>query len=220
MPLTIPNVFGTGTVINGSLIEQNNATIKSFINGGITVGELNPAAVIQPQHVMNGEYLPTNIDYDMTSGHEIGAQELPVMLVGVLPRYWAKTPRAPRSIPRTGTTFYMKTSGTVLIRFDAYVKGYESETVAPITSAEANMWIALDGTYYPETKFVFEEESDWGTSFAGGLFPSWEKRRAYNGHYALYNVGAGEHTVSLLGNADSQAFFIRNLSFTIEVHYD
>lgn len=220
MPLIIPNVFGTGTVISGAAIEANNDAVKRFINGGIAPVDLSASAVIQPQHVMNGEYLPTNIDYDMTSGHEIGAQELPVMLVGVLPKYWAGTARAARSIPKTGTTFYMKATGTVSVRFEAHVKGYESETVAPFTSAAANMWIAIDGQYYPETKFTFEEESDWGASFVGGAFPSWEKRRSYNGHYVLYNVGAGEHTVSLFGNADAQAFWIRNLSFTIETHYD
>lgn len=219
MPLVIPNAFISGNPIVAADIEANNGSIKKYLNGGITAADVSPTATIKTQHVMNGEYLPTNIDYDMTSGHEIGAQELPSMLVGNLPKYWGKTDRLAQTIPKTGTTFYMKEDGFVLVRFEASVKGYEAETVAPFSSAKAQIWIGLDDTYYSSTKFTFEEESDWGSSFVGGAIPSWEKRRSYNGHFAIYNVTKGEHTISLFGNSNSQAFFIKALSFTIETHY-
>lgn len=220
MPLFIPNTFLAGNPIVANSVEQNNEAIKKYLNGGIAPADISPAAIIKRQHVMNGEYLPTNIDYDMTSGHEIGAQELPSMLVGNLPKHWATTSRPAQTIPRTGTTFYMKEAGFILVRFTAAVKGYESEAVAPFAPAKAQIFIGLDNDYYNSTKFTFEEESDWGSSFVGGKIPSWEKRRSYNGHYAIYNVSKGEHTISLFGNSDSQAFFIRALSFTIEVHYE
>ena len=219
MPLFIPNTFLAANPIVANSVEQNNEAIKQYLNGGMLNTSISPAAIIKRQHVMNGEYLPTNIDYDMTSGHEIGAQELPSMLVGGLPKHWARTIRPAQTIPRTGTTFYMKEAGFILVRFVASVKGYESETVAPFAPAKANIFIGLDNVYYESTKFGFEEESDWGASFVGGKIPSWEKRRSYNGHYRWSNVSKGEHTISLFGNSDSQAFFIKALSFTIEVHY-
>lgn len=219
MTLAIPNAFFPGIPINAQSIEANNNAIKNQTNGGIVSGDIAAFAGIDLQHIMNGEYLPTNIDYDMTSGHEIGTQELPRMLVGALPRFWANTGRTPRSIPRTGTTFYLKQPAHVLVRFDAFVKGYESEITAPITSSFAVIRIGIDGAFYDVTKHNFSEENDWGASVGGALFPSWERRKAFNGHIVAFNLAAGEHTVSMVGTADAQAFFIKNLSFTIEAHY-
>lgn len=220
MTLAIPNIFTNGTTIDAAQIEANNGAIKKQVNGGIIAADITNNAGFDLQHIMNGEYLPTNIDYDMTSGHEIGAQELPSMLVGALPKYWANLSRPPRSIPRTGTTFYMKQVGDVFIRFDMAVKGYESETVAPFSDGAAQIFIAVDDNFYSSTKFVFEEENDWGGGFAGGAIPGWEKRRSYGGHFVVNNLAAGEHTISLVGHCGSQAFFLKALSFTIEAHYD
>jgi len=219
MSLVIPNIFFPGAAINAQSIEANNEAIKAQCNGGITAADIASVAGLDLQHIMNGEYLPTNIDYDMTSGHEIGAQELPRMLVGALPRFWGNTGREPKSIPRTGTTFYLKQPAHVLVRFDAFVKGYESETTAPITASFAVIYVGIDGAYYRATKYNFVEENDWGASVGGAAFPSWERRRSYNGHIVAFNLPAGEHTVSMVGVADAQAFFIKNLSFTIEAHY-
>lgn len=220
MSLVIPNIFFPGVAINAQSIEANNEAIKKQCNGGITPSDiLSPGAAIDLQHVMNGEYLPTNIDYDMTSGHEIGAQELPRMLVGALPKFWGNTSRSPKSIPRTGTTFYLKQPAHVLVRFDAFVKGYESELTAPISANFAVINIAIDNAVYGVTKYNFVEENDWGASTGGMLFPSWERRRSFNGHIVAFNLPAGEHTVCMVGRSDAQAFFIKNLSFTIEAHY-
>jgi hypothetical protein len=220
MTLAIPNTFTNGTVINAAQIEANNDAIKKQINGGIIAADISATAAIDMQHIMNGEYLPTNIDYDMTSGHEIGAQELPSMLVGALTKYFGNLTVSPKSIPRTGTTFYMKQAGDVVIRFDMAVKGYESETSAPFTNAVASIFIAVDDVSYFSTKFVFEEENDWGGGFVGGAIPGWEKRRSYGGHFVVNSLPAGEHTISLVGHCGSQAFFLKALSFTIEAHYD
>jgi hypothetical protein len=220
MTLAIPNTFTNGTAIDAAQIEANNGAIKKQINGGIIAADISATAGIDQQHIMNGEYLPTNIDYDMTSGHEVGAQELPSMLVGALTKYFGNLSVSPKSIPRTGTTFYMKKAGDVFIRFDVAVKGYESETVAPFNAATAQIFIAVDDNFYSSTKFVFEEENDWGGSFVGGLFPGWEKRRSYGGHFVVNNLAAGEHTICLVGHCGSQAFFLKALSFTIEAHYD
>lgn len=220
MTLAIPNIFVSGTAMSASAIQTNNDAVKVQLNGGIVAADRAASAGFDLQHIMNGEYLPTNIDYDMTSGHEIGAQELPRMLVGALPRFWAIRDRTARTVPRTGTTFYLKQQADVLFRFDAAVQGYESETAAPFTSSRAELYINIDGTNYGVTKYIFTEESDWGSSVGGGEFPGWEKRRSYNGHFILFNMAAGEHTVSLAGNADAQAFFIKAFSFTIEAHYD
>lgn len=219
MTLAIPNTFFPGAAINAAQIEANNNAIKNQCNGGINAADIASPAGIDLQHIMNGEYLPTNIDYDMTSGHEIGAQELPRMLVGALPKYWGNTSRRPKTIPRTGTTFYLKQPANIVVRFDAFVKGYESELTSPFSVNYSNIFIDIDGVFYSVTKYVFSEELDWGAGVGGGLIPSWERRRSYNGHFVLYNQAAGEHTVSLAGNSDAQAFFIKNLSFTIEVHY-
>jgi len=147
MALVIPNTFVPATVIDAADIQENNEAVKKHINGGILGTDVDPFAGVDQQHIMNGEYLPTNIDYDMTSGHEIGAQELASMLVGALPKYWANLTVSPKSIPRTGTTFYMKAPGTAIIRFDMAVKGYESETSAPFTSGQAQIWIAVDDNF-------------------------------------------------------------------------
>jgi hypothetical protein len=220
MTLAIPNVFTNGTTISAAQVEANNDAIKRQINGGIIAADISATAAIDMQHIMNGEYLSTNIDYDMTSGHEIGAQELPSMLVGALTKYFGNLTVSPKSIPKTGTTFYMKQTGDVVIRFDMAVKGYESETQAPFSTSAAQIFIAVDDNFYSSTKFVFEEENDWGASFVGGAIPGWEKRRSYGGHFVVSNLAAGEHTIYLVGHCGSQAFFLKALSFTIEAHYD
>ena len=217
MALVIPNAIIAGTTISASDIEANNGAIKAYINGGISNIAVAPS--FTSNHVMNGEYIGDNIDYDMTSGHEIGAQELPSMLVGALPKYWATNTRAPRTIPRTGTTFYMKQPGTILVRFECHVRGYESETVAPFSTSSANIYCSLDGARALATMHSFDEENDWGTSVGGAVIPSWEKRRSFNGHFMFTNVAAGEHSIEMMGTANSQAFFLKGLSFTIEQHY-
>ena len=83
----------------------------------------------------------------------------------------------------------------------------------------ADIFVSLDGTYASASKFVAEEENDWGNGFVGGVLPSWERRRTFNGCYLFKSIAAGEHTIEMMGRADSQAFFLRNLSFTIEQHY-
>jgi hypothetical protein len=217
MPLIIPNAFVAGTVIDATKVEANNEAIKKYLNGGNVTYASAPA--FSQNNIMNGEYIFDNMDFDGTSGHEIGAQELPVMLVGALPKYWSTSTGSPKTIPRTGTTFYMKAQGDILVRFEMAVRGFESETVAPFSSSVASIWIALDGANFAATKFVFAEENDWGTGAVGGVIPSWEKRRTYNGCYLLQSIPPGEHTIELVGNSNAQAFFLRNLSFTIEQHY-
>lgn len=217
MPLVIPNAIIAGTPISASDIEANNGAIKAYLNGGISNIAVAPS--FTSNHVMNGEYISDNIDYDMTSGHEIGAQELPSMLVGALPKYWATNARAPRTIPRTGTTFYMKQPGTILVRFECHVRGYESETAAPFSTSSANIYCSLDGARALATMHSFDEENDWGTSVGGAVLPSWEKRRSFNAHFMFTNVAAGEHSIEMMGTANSQAFFLKGLSFTIEQHY-
>ena len=217
MALVLPHAIAAGTTIDAGDIQDNNNAIKAYLNGGIANIAVAPA--FKSNHVMNGEYIPDNIDYDMTSGHEIGAQELPGMLVGALPKYWATNTRAPKTIPRTGTTFYMKQPGIILVRFECHVRGYESETAAPFSSSTANIYCSLDAARALATMHTFAEESDWGTSVGGAVLPSWEKRRSFNGHFMFLSVSAGEHSVELMGTANSQAFFLKNLSFTIEQHY-
>lgn len=217
MPLVIPNAIVAGTTITASDVEANNNAIKAYLNGGITAVAVAPN--FSQNHIMNGEYIADNVDYDMTSGHEIGAQELPSMLVGALTKYWATNARLARTIPRTGTTFYMKEPGMILVRFECHVRGFESETAAPFSSSTARIFCSLDGLTESETLFTFEEERDWGTGAVGGVLPSWEKRRSYNGHFMFLSVAAGEHTIALTGTANSQAFFLKGLSFTIEQHY-
>jgi hypothetical protein len=217
MALVLPHAIVAGTTIDAGDIQDNNNAIKAYLNGGIANIAVTPA--FKSNHVMNGEYITDNVDYDMTSGHEIGPQELPSMLVGALPKYWATNASSPKTIPRTGTTFYMKQPGTILVRYECHVRGYESETAAPFSTSSANIYCSLDGARALATMHTFQEENDWGTSVGGAVIPSWEKRRSFNGHFMFLLVSAGEHSVELMGTANSQAFFLKNLSFTIEQHY-
>jgi hypothetical protein len=73
MAYTPPNVFANGTSLDATLVQSNNDTLKTYIDGGAVSGDVSTAAWVRAPHIMRGTYIPLQNLHEFTTGVVRGA---------------------------------------------------------------------------------------------------------------------------------------------------
>ena len=220
MSYTAPNSFSDGQVINGSSVEQNIDALQSYMNGGISAGDIDPTALNNDfglKHVMKGEYFAINNRYEFATGLVQGT-------LGSNPtggyggNIIGDTSGQQVSASGTGIDFYLEEDADVFIQVTLYPRTYSGSNLAEVGLSGKTTTIAIkrdgDQAAFATTTAAFMTESEFGVSSTasndGGIY-GLERRRPYYGNYYEF-LNAGEHKYNLrIGSAERSVplFFVQ-----------
>lgn len=199
MAYVAPNTFANGNNINGSQVEQNIDVLQSYVNGGISAGDIMGAssALFGFKHIMKGEYFATNNRYEFSTG----------IIQGTLGNNNAGGYGANiignNDATGTGIDFYLEEDADVFIVVTSYPRPYCGTDLAEVGLQSNTTTIAIkrNGTAatFATTTAALMTESEFGVgngaSNDGGILGI-ERRRPYYGNYYEF-LNAGNHSYKL-----------------------
>jgi len=214
MAYSAPNSFSAGNKINGSDVEQNIDVLQSYVNGGISVGDVIGASTdkFDLKHIMKGEYFAINNSYEFATGINQGT--LGTNNDG---GYGADIIGSSNS-SGTGIDFFLEEDADVFIKFCLYPRTYSGLNLAEVGLNGRTTTISIrkvgDVASKATTTEAFMTESEFGVSSTasndGGIY-GLERRKPYYGMFSGYHT-TGEHKYQLIINTNERSvplFFVQ-----------
>jgi len=223
MAYTPPNVFANGTSLDATLVQGNNDTLKTYIDGGAVSGDVSTAEWVRAPHIMRGTYIPLQNLHEFATGVVRGATYEPNNITVSADRF------------RTPYPSFLNTNGNAVIEFTNEDSSYDTRLgwqvfpkhppvdTNPTTTVGQSTETTISGLYRTYTC----QENDAGNyrntaaTFEQGITGVYRRRAIQNWEYD--NVtGAG------IGNVNKKTLFVgtnnivndfADFGYQIEVYY-
>ena len=220
MSYSAPNTFSAGAKIVGADVEQNIDVLQSYVNGGISAGDIDPTALSNTfglRHVMKGEYLAINNRYEFSTGlvqGTLGSNPTGGYAGNII----GDTSGQQVSASGTGIDFYLEEDADVFIQVTLYPRPYSGSNTAEVGLAGKTTTIAIkrvgNAASFATTTGALMTESEFGVSSTasndGGIY-GLERRKPFYANYYEF-LTAGEHKYNLrIGSAERSVplFFVQ-----------
>ena len=207
MAYVAPNTFSNGTKINGSDVDQNIDVLQSYVNGGVSNGDIIGASttLFDFKHVMKGEYFPTNNSYEFPTGQNQGT-------LGINnPGGYAANILGNSAVTGTGIDFYLEEDADVFIMVTCYPRPYSGLDLAEVGLNSRTTTFSIrkvgDAASKATTTTALMTESEFGVgngaSNDGGIYGA-ERRRPF---YAIFEqfLTAGNHSYRITSSAGERS---------------
>jgi len=225
MSYVAPNNFTTGTKIKSDEVEGNIDALQAYVNGGVSIADLNAADWVKMYHVMKGEYIPLINRYEMTTGVDTGN-----LGVNETAGYSAKIIGAPTGASSSSSgadiNFYLEHDADVLITLTCNPRAYSGQNLAALGDNGKSETFTLDSDTaavygYSTTQDTRVAEASFGIKPNGatglGCFGG-ERRKPFYAHYSTF-LTKGEHHFSMIVGAGDRQIPIFYYQLTIHAYY-
>lgn len=227
MAITIPNNFTNGTVIDGSEIEANNNTIKTYINGNILTGDLKSTNWVRTSNIMNGFYSAINNQFQFTTGLVQGSPEFPRfhpgatgIAIGDADAELTIDGSGLTLLPRTCVSFSLERDAKVRYKctFEMYPLDDDTGAFSDVSKSSI-LAVIVDGTVQNRTKHICQAMQDVGSGEGTGTFiPVYEGIRQFNTDITL-DLTKGEHEIAIVAASNEQVTWVGRYSVSLEAYY-
>lgn len=240
MPFSPPNTFVDGTLLEGADVAENQSALRDYINAGAVQGDLETAVFttddIEPPRTLpiyNEVLFATGAFLRRTQMSDVSSQR--AYFDGRVKNSDITQQEVLQALPSCGRTFFMPTSGDLLIEFSGKAVGFDPGDYAyfNLTSpspliVNSNFFVVIDGVKQADSVcYVFPRQGTGSppstqsvaagtTAFAAGI----NADRPLYLYFSVANLPAGNHTVQIACDTRFESLYVSAQSFQIEVLLD
>lgn len=227
MAITIPNSFSNATAIDGSEIEANNNTIKTFVNGNVGASDLKTTNWCRTSNIMNGYYNAIINQFEFTTGVVQGGPELPrfhpgaaSIAIGDANGVLTVEGSGMTQVPRTCISFNLEADAKVRYKctFEMYPLDDDTGAFSDVSKSSL-LAVIVDGDIQTRTVHFCQAMQDVGSGEGTGTYiPVYEGIRQFNTEISL-ELTKGNHEIAIVAASNEQVTWIGRYTVSLEAYY-
>lgn len=209
-----PNTFTSGTVVEASKIQENNAAVQKYVNGGIIANDIT-SGWLEPKHIMKGTYWPLMNEYELESCYSKGMPDFPIFHPGYHGKQIHDLSGSGRgTIPNTSVSFYLEA--------DAIVFFYCTISPRPLdingdsgNVNQCNISVNVNGSTIRESQCFFPQQKP---SDPDDHMVSPYRIRTYS-YMTVLDLTKGDNVIELVGQSKVISVPLKFYNYTIQAFY-